>query len=495
MAARVTSAQRGSPGWALAVIATGVLITAVDTTIVVLALPHIQRSLHASLSSVVWIIVSYLLVITLLSTQVGRLGDIFGRVRMYEAGFVVFVVGSLLCALAWSEPAMIGFRVLQGVGGALIAANSGAVIADTFPPERRGRAYGFNAVGWNIGALIGIVLGGLITTYLSWRWVFWINVPIGIAALLVALRVLRERGERQARTLDFWGMGLLGAGLFAILWAMIELSSSPFDAPIAAGLVAGAVLLVAFVLVERHVREPMIALRLFRIPTMSSSLLAAFFQGLANFAVLFLLIMYLQGVRHLTPLDGALWLVPGYLIGGIASPFGGRLADRFGPAWPATVGLLISVVALLAYTQLTVSSPLWLVSVGSVINGVGSGAFYPANTTAVMRVATGRDFGLTSGLLRSCGNVGMVFSFAAAIVAASHSIPRALAFAIFVGGANLSGARGVAFVGGIHTALYLAVALMLVAAALSGTRIFSRRLSTGAPVSASGPASAPQSPP
>jgi len=162
-----SSTRRGSPGWALAVIATGVLITAVDTTIVVLALPHIQRTLHANLSSVVWIIVSYLLVITLLSTQVGRLGDIFGRVRMYEVGFAVFVVGSLLCALAWNEASMIGFRVLQGVGGALIAANSGAVIADTFPRERRGRAYGFNAVGWNIGAIIGIILGGLITTYLS----------------------------------------------------------------------------------------------------------------------------------------------------------------------------------------------------------------------------------------------------------------------------------------------------------------------------------------
>lgn len=473
--------RRGSPAWALAVIATGVLITAVDTTIVVLALPHIQRSLHASLSSVVWIVVSYLLVITLLSTQVGRLGDIFGRVRMYEAGFAVFVVGSLFCALSWNEPSMIGFRVLQGVGGALIAANSGAVIADTFPPERRGRAYGFNAVGWNIGAIIGIVLGGLITTYLSWRWVFWINVPIGLAALAVAVRVLRERGERQPRTLDFWGMGLLGAGLFGMLWAMIELSSSSFDAPIAVGLALGAALLAAFVMVERRVREPMIALRLFRIPTMSPSLLAAFFQGLANFAVLFLLIMYLQGVRHLTPLDGSLWLVPGYLIGGIASPIGGRLADRLGPAWPATVGLLISVGALLIYTQLTVTSPLWLASLGSVVNGVGSGAFFPANTAAVMRAAPTRDFGLTAGLLRSCANVGMVFSYAAAIVAASHSIPRALAFAIFVGGANLSGARGTAFVAGIHTALYLAVALMLVAAVLSATRIFSRRLTAAQP--------------
>lgn len=474
-------ARRSSPSWALAVIATGVLITAVDTTIVVLALPHIQRSLHANLSSVVWIIVSYLLVITLLSTQVGRLGDIFGRVRMYEAGFGVFVVGSLFCALAWNEPSMIGFRVLQGVGGALIAANSGAVIADTFPPERRGRAYGFNAVGWNVGAIIGIVLGGVITTYLSWRWVFWINVPIGLAALVVALRVLRERGERQPRALDLWGMALLGAGLLGILWAMIELSTSPVDGGIAAGLLVGSGFLVAFLVVERHVREPMIALRLFRIPTMSPSLSAAFFQGLANFAVLFLLIMYLQGVRHLSPLAGSLWLVPGYLIGGIASPVGGRLADRLGPAWPATIGLLISVGALLIYTQLTVTSPLWVVSLGSVVNGVGSGAFFPANTAAVMRASPAGDFGVTSGLLRTCANVGMVFSFAAAIVAASHSIPRTLAFAIFVGGASLSGARGAAFVGGIHTALYLAVALMLVAVALSGVRIFSRRLTRGHP--------------
>ncbi len=472
-------ARRGSPGWALAVIATGVLITAVDTTIVVLALPHIQRSLHASLGSVVWIIVSYLLVITLLSTQVGRLGDILGRVRMYEAGFAVFVLGSLLCALSWNETAMIGFRVLQGVGGALIAANSGAVIADTFQPERRGAAYGFNAVGWNLGAIIGIVLGGLITTYLSWRWVFWINVPIGLAALVVALRVLQERGERRARSLDLWGMGLLGLGLLGILWAMIELASTSFDPAIGLALGVGLACLVAFAVVERMVAAPMVELRLFRIPTMSPSLLASFFQALSSFAVLFLLIMYLQGVRHLSPLAGSLWLIPGYLVGAVASPFAGRLADRLGPASPATAGLLISVGALLVYSRLGVASPLWLVSVGSVVNGIGSGAFFPANTTAVMRASPARDFGLSAGLLRTCANVGMVFSFAAAIVAAAHSIPRSLAFAIFVGGANLSGARGTAFVGGIHTSLYLAVALMLVAAALSGTRLLSGRLAGG----------------
>ncbi|MHB1740176.1 MAG: MFS transporter, partial [Actinomycetes bacterium] len=198
-----TSAQQPGPiaagtseprtGLALLVIVVGVLITAVDTTIVVLALPEIQRSLHVGLASVIWVIIGYLLVITLISAQVGRLGDMFGRVRMYKAGFVVFVIGSLACALAWDEVSIIGFRLLQGLGGGLIAANAGAVIADTFPPEERGRAYGFNAIGWNTGAVLGVVLGGIIVTYTSWRWVFWINVPIGLVALAVAHRVLVVR--------------------------------------------------------------------------------------------------------------------------------------------------------------------------------------------------------------------------------------------------------------------------------------------------------------
>jgi len=142
----------------MAVIMTGVLMTAVDTTIVVLALPEIQRGLHVALSAVVWVIISFLLVIALLATQVGRLGDMFGRVRMYEIGFAVFVLGSLACGLAWNEASIIAFRVVQGVGGAFIMANSGAVIADLYPRELRGRAYGFTSVGWTMGAVIGIVL-------------------------------------------------------------------------------------------------------------------------------------------------------------------------------------------------------------------------------------------------------------------------------------------------------------------------------------------------
>ena len=272
-------------GLALLVVMIGVMITAVDTTIVILALPEIESALRVPLASVVWVIVGYLLVLTLLATQLGRLGDMYGRARMYEAGFVVFIVGSLCCGLAWNAVAIIGFRVLQGVGGALIAANSGAVIAEMIPPERRGRAYGFLAIGWNVGAIVGIVLGGLIVTDLSWRWVFLINLPIGGIALAVALRVLRDHGERSPQRIDWGGMALLGAGLLSILWAIIQLATAPLSPPLGAALVGGVVLLALFWWWERRQAAPMLDLRLFAVPTLTPSLLAALFQALGNFAV------------------------------------------------------------------------------------------------------------------------------------------------------------------------------------------------------------------
>ena len=457
-------------GLALLVVMTGVLIAAVDTTIVVLALPEIQRSLHLGLSSVVWVIISYLLVITVLATQVGRLGDMFGRVRMYEAGFVVFIVGSIFCALAWDEASIVGFRVLQGVGGALLAANSGAVIADIFPPEKRGRAFGFNAGAYTTGAVVGILIGGAIVTYISWRWIFWINVPIGTAAVLLAVRVLSDRTQTESRRFDVWGMVSLAAGLLCILWAMTKLASDAFTSTIGLALVAGVILLVAFVLVEARTAAPMVNLDLFRIPAMTPSLLASMFQSLANFAVLFLVIMYLQGVRGLSPLDASLLLVPGYTIGAVVGPTAGRVADRIGPVVPATVGLATQVVALLIYAQLHRHSSYGLVVAASVVSSIGAGLFFPANTAAVMKAAPSPVFGIASGMLRTFANVGMVFSFAVAIVASSHAISRHVAFAIFVGTTTLTPALADSFTKGLHTAFYLSVALMVVAAVLSASR-------------------------
>jgi len=454
----------------MAVIMTGVLMTAVDTTIVVLALPEIQRGLHVALSAVVWVIISFLLVITLLATQVGRLGDMFGRVRMYEAGFAVFVLGSLACALAWNEASIIVFRILQGVGGAFIMANSGAVIADLYPRERRGRAYGFTALGWTMGAVVGIVLGGLIVTYISWRWIFWINVPVGVAALAVATRVLHDRAERTRRRLDLPGMTCLGLGLFGVLWAMTRLATTAFDAEVAGYLIGGVALIAAFGFIEARQAEPMLPLSIFRIPTMTPSLLASLFQGLASFAVLFLVIMYLQGPRGLSPIHASLLLVPGYVLGSVAGPYAGRLADRREPVLPATAGLAIQVAGLAIYAQLGLTTPVWVVVVAAMVNGVGASFFFPANSSAIMKAAPPEAFGIASGMMRTFANVGMVFSFAVAILIASRSISRGLAFAIFVGSTSLHGALAAAFTSGLHAAFYASMGFMVLAAVLSALR-------------------------
>jgi EmrB/QacA subfamily drug resistance transporter len=458
------------PGLGLLVVMIGVLITAVDTTIVVLALPEIEKGLHVSVANVIWVVIGYLLVVTLLATQVGRLGDMYGRVRMYEAGFVVFIVGSALCALSWNEASIIAFRLLQGVGGAFVTANSGAVIADLFPPERRGRAYGFNGMGWSVGAVLGIVLGGVIVTYLDWRWIFWINMPIGLAAVALALRVLHDQTVRRRRRLDVFGMLTLGLGLFGVLWSITELATASLDLAIAGFLGGGIVMIAVFTLIERAHPEPMISLALFRIPAMTPSLFAALFQGLANFCVLFLVIMYLQGARGLAPIDASLLLVPGYVIGSGIGPLAGRLADRVGPVIPATTGLAVQVIALFIYAHLTLTTGLWVVVVASVINGAGSASFFPANNSAVMKASPPAVFGIASGMLRTFANVGMVFSFSMAIVIASRSIPRSLAFAIFVGSTSLHAHLAATLASGLHSAFYASMAIMAVAAVLSATR-------------------------
>ena len=457
-------------GLAMIVIMAGVLMTAVDTTIVVLALPEIEASLHVPLTDVVWVIISFLLVITLLATQVGRLGDMFGRVRMYETGFAVFVLGSLLCALAWNELSIIVFRVVQGIGGALIMANSGAVIADLYPRERRGRAYGFTALGWTIGAMLGIVLGGLIVTYVSWRWIFWINVPTGVVAIAGALRVLRDKGERTRQRLDPLGMVTLGLGLFGVLWAITKLANAPLDASTVGFLVGGVVLIGLFVIIEARAAAPMLPLRIFRVPTMAASLCASLFQGLASFAVLFLVLMYLQGPRGLSPIHASLLLVPGYVVSGGVGLYAGRLADRRGPVLPATLGLGIQVIALICYAQLTISTPLWVIVAISLVNGIGTSMFFPANSSAIMKAAPPDMFGIASGMLRTFANIGMVFSFAVAILVASRSISRGLAFAIFVGSTSLHGPLAAAFTTGLHAAFYESVGFMVIAAILSALR-------------------------
>ncbi len=446
------------------------MLAAVDTTIVVLALPVMRGALHTGMASLIWVIMAYLLTVTVLSTQVGRLGDIYGRVRMYNLGFLVFTIGSLLCGLSQSAPQLIVFRVVQGVGGALIASNSGAIIADAVPPASRGRAYGITSIGWNVGAVLGILLGGVIITFFGWRDIFFINVPLGAIALWISIRTLREKGRTASHQLDVPGVVLLGGGLFLALLALTQSASSGWTSAGVLELAGGVLALVGFTLWERLIPEPVLQLAILRQRVLAASVLAAFFQGLGGFAVLFLVIMYLQGVRGLSPFDASLLLVPGYVLGGVIAPYAGRLSDRLGARTPASIGLALQIVAFVIYSTLGLTTPLVVVVVAALANGVGSGFFFPANNSAVMANAPSHQYGVASGLLRTFSNVGMVASFAVALVAATAAIPRAYVFAIFLGVSQLNGALATAFVSGMHNALILAAILIAVALALSVLR-------------------------
>jgi EmrB/QacA subfamily drug resistance transporter len=442
-------------------------MSAIDTTAVVLGLPVMKTDLHSDLISMVWVIMAYLLITTITTTQVGRLGDIFGRVRMYNLGFALFTIFSLFCGFSQNGAELIVFRIFQGLGGAFIFANSGAILADTFPPHERGKAFGYNGIGWSLGAILGILVGGAFVTFFSWRYIFFINVPIGIVATLVGYLMLKEKSPRVRERLDYGGLVLLGAGLFAILYGISNITGSGWKDVYGFEMLLGFLLLVSFILLERRVEHPLLDLSILRSRILTASIFAAFFQSLATFAVLFLIIMYLQGPRGFTPWSSSILLIPGYILGGVVAPLSGRLSDRFGARVLATIGLSVQIIGILIYLTFGLTTSIFMVILGAVVYGSGNSAFFAPNNSAVMASAPPKAYGVTNGLLRTMANVGMLSSFAVALLIASLSIPRAYAFQIFVGVGKINGDLSVAYIKGMHTALVASVVLLLIAIILS----------------------------
>ncbi|MGI0092007.1 MAG: MFS transporter [Nitrososphaerales archaeon] len=454
----------------LSVVLLGVTMTGIDTTAVVLAIPVMKQDLSSNIISMIWVIMAYLLVITVFGTQVGRLGDLYGRVRVYNIGFGIFTLGSLFCGLAQGGSELVAFRVIQGLGGAMVFSNSGAIIADTISEKKRGRAYGITGIGWSAGAVLGILIGGAVITFLGWRYIFFINIPVGVCAVVMCYKVLREKSERVKAKIDYLGMALFGSGLFFLLYALTNIAGSGASSSGFEALLLGVILIFIFTVWQMRYSAPLLNLSIFRQKVLTASILASFFQGLAGFSVLFLVIMYLQGVRNLTPLDASLLLVPGYVFGAVISPFAGKASDKLGARYVASIGLALEAVGIFIYSTLTLGSPLFVVIIGSVVAGLGTSSFFPANNSAVMANAPRQYYGIASGLLRTFGNVGMVASFALAVVVASLAIPRNLAIAIFLGTGRLDSSLATAFIGGMHTALYASIGIVAVATVLSVLR-------------------------
>jgi MFS family permease len=432
-----------------------VFMSALDGSIVIISLPAIFRGIHldplapANIAYLLWMIMGYRLVQSVLVVTLGRIGDMYGRVRVYNFGFSVFTVASILLSFdpfsgAAAAQWLIGWRLLQAVGGSLLTANSAAILTDAFPPDRRGFALGFNQVAALAGQFIGLVAGGLLAAW-DWRAVFWVNVPVGVFGTVWAYRRLRDNGERHRGRIDWWGNITFAIGLSAVLIAITSGIQphgghttgwhSPF---VLTALAAGILLLIAFVVIETRVAEPMIRPSLFRIRAFTAGNMATLAAALAQGGLQFMLIIWLQGIwlplhgydYAETPLWAGIFMLPltaGFLVAG---PAAGALSDRFGARGIASTGMLAFGLSFVGLLLLPINLPYWAFALLIGLNGIGSGMFAAPNTSAIMGSVPPEERGVVSGMRATFQNSGTALSigvfFSLMIVGLAHTLPSAL---------------------------------------------------------------------
>jgi EmrB/QacA subfamily drug resistance transporter len=389
-------------------------MTTLDSSIVNISLPSIARTFHTPLGGAVeWVIIAYLVVIAATLLTFGRLSDTLGRKPVWIAGLALFTLGSVLCGAASSLPLLVAARAFQGLGGALILAPSVAIITDAFPASEHGLALGLNAVVVALGASAGPTLGGLITEHFSWRWIFYLNVPVGMLGLLGAQRVLGNSGKREREPFDHAGAGLLAVGFTALtLGLSFGQEWGWTSVPLLTCLALSLVSLLATVRVERRVRNPIIDLALLRNRVFASALLSMTLAMLALFAVGFMLPFYFEELRGFSVAKSGLLLTPLPLTIAVVAPVSGSLADRIGSRWLASGGLAIACLGLLLLARLDAQSSEWDVIWCLVIIGLGQGIFQTPNTRALMNAAPADEQGESSGLLATGRVVGQSLSVA-----------------------------------------------------------------------------------
>jgi EmrB/QacA subfamily drug resistance transporter len=408
--------------WTLGAMCFALFMLMLDNTVVNVALPSIQRDLHATLSALEWTINAYTLTLAVLMVTGGRLGDIFGRRRMFLFGVVVFGLSSLIIGFAPNEAVLVGFRALQGVGAAFMMPATLSIITQTFPAEQRGMAIGTWAGVSAMALAIGPVLGGFLTQSVSWRAIFFINPPIAVIAIAVTLFATREsRDETVGRSVDYPGIVTLTLSLTALVLALIEGNSWHWGSPAILGLFASAAVgLVAFAQIERRSRAPIVNFSFFRSRSFLGANLVAFFVTFAMFSQFFFLTLYMQNVLHYSPLQAGLRFLPSTILIIIAGPIAGRLADRIGPRPLITLGLLIVSSALFIQSGITPHSGYGLLLPGFVLMGIGMGLVMSPMSTAAMNAVDRRKAGVASGTLSMNRMIGGTFGVAVmgALVAA-----------------------------------------------------------------------------
>ena len=433
----------------------GMLIATINASILLIALPDIFRGIHidplapGNTSYLLWLILGFMVVMAVLLVSLGRLGDIYGRVRMFNLGFAVFTLFSILLSVTWMSGTsaalwLILMRVGQGVGGALIFANSSAILTDAFPPHQRGLALGVNSIAAIAGSFIGLVLGGVLGP-IGWRLVFLVSVPIGVVATVWAYHSLQEVGVRRPARIDWWGNATFALGLVGVMIG-ITYGIQPYGghtmgwtSPLVLGAMLGGIALLAvFCWIELHVEEPMFHLELFRIRAFTAGNVAALLAAMGRGGLQFILIIWLQGIwlpEHgydfaQTPLWAGIYMLP--LIAGflIAGPASGYLSDHFGARPFATGGMVLAAASFVLLIALPVDfSYIWFAFV-LLLNGIGMGLFASPNSAGVMNALPPSQRGAGAGMLATFMNSAMVLSigvfFTLMIVGLASGLPHTL---------------------------------------------------------------------
>lgn len=451
----------------------GVFIAGINQSIVIISLPAIFRGIHldplqpSNIGYLLWLLQGYLVVTAVLVVTLGRIGDMFGRVRMYNAGFAIFTLASIaLAAMPFSgtvgASTLIALRIVQGVGGALLMANSTAILTDAFPPERRGFAIGFNIIAAVAASFIGLILGGLLAD-INWRLVFLVSVPFGLFGTVWAYLKLRDTGVRTRARIDYAGNLTFALGLVLVMVGLTY-GLMPYGGhsmgwlnPWVDGeLVGGVLLLVLFGVVESRVAEPMFRIGLFRIRAFLGATVASLLASMGRGGLQFMLILWLQGIwlpLHgysfaSTPLWAGIYLVP-MSIGFLASgPMAGRLSDRYGQRWFATLGMVAAAVTYVLLLALPVDFPYPVFAALILVNGLGVGMFAAPNTTTMMNSVPPGDRGAASGMRATSMNAGFVLSigifFSLMIVGLASGLPAALTHGLVSQGVPAATAHRVA---------------------------------------------------
>jgi EmrB/QacA subfamily drug resistance transporter len=451
----------------------GTFLSTIDGSIVNVALPSLVGALKTQFATVQWVVLAYLLTLATVTLSMGRLGDMLGKKPVYLTGLVVFTTGSVLCGLSTSVQALIGFRVLQGFGAAMLTALGTAILTETFPPEERGLALGVSGALVSIGIVIGPTLGGLILEVASWHWIFFVNLPVGIIGALMVLRFVPAIQPQGGQRFDFFGAGTLFLTLISLLLALSIGQSAGFDDPLVLSLfIAAGLFLPLFIWVENRVPDPMIDLGLFRNRLFSVNLVTASLSFICIAGTTLLVPFFLEDVLGYNPARVGLLMAVVPVCMGVLAPLAGSLSDRYGTRPMTVVGLALMLAGYLAIARVNTGEPLGVYLLRFIPLGFGLGIFNAPNNSAIMGSAPNRRLGVASGLLALTRILGQITGIA---VLGALWATRVAARAGGLPAAGPSASPPTAQLGGLQDAMSVAAVVVLVAFSLAAWALWVER--------------------